>query len=391
MIIERMEILPVLIPYRMVRHSTWSSRSGARTLVVRLTDSDGRIGYGDCIFKQSMAAGRLLLEMARPLVEGASIHDIEAVRNRLSMVQWWGIKHEDSFVGGPLLAAIENAMWDLIGKAAGQPVHRLLGGVVTPRLPLAYQVPSGPPELLESEVAFALEKGFQFLSVKLAKANRCIDEDVATIARIRELAPRVTLSADINGAWTVPTAVRALRRLERYDLAYVETPVVGLDNMATLRQRVGVPLAVDEESCSLKKLMEVVRLQAADVVVLDLPSLGGIRGLQKAADLLECANIPAVVHGNGEMLASFAGFQLAAAHRQFRHFGHQFYFEHGETYVRDHDVLTATRPEFIITDSPGMGHMIDEQRLGQMSAQSAVEDNDITVANPGAVPMFPKY
>lgn len=389
--IAAMDASHVRIPYRLIRSSSWNRREGANVLVVRLVAEDGSAGYGDCIFKQSWRAGLVLLEEMRPWVVGRSVHDIDPVVAGIAVAGWWAFKHDESFVGNPLLAAVEMAMWDLVGTQAGVPVRDLLGGAVNPSLDLAYQLPSGPPDLLERELAHALDKGFRHLSVKLAKSNRSLAEDVETVARIRRMAPDAVLSADVNGAWTLPTAIRALRKLERYDLAFVESPVIGLENMAALRRRVGVPLAVDEEGCSFKKLLDVVRLGAADVAVLDLPSLGGIRGLQKGIDLMECANIPVVIHGNGELLTPFAAFQLAAARASCRHFGHQFYFEHGGHFLRDHPTLAETRPVFEVPDAPGLGFTVDVDRLAAMSAPEGREGVDTTIAAGASPPRFPKY
>jgi L-alanine-DL-glutamate epimerase-like enolase superfamily enzyme len=296
-------------------------------------------------------------------------------------------------VCGPLLAAIDVALWDLLGKAASQPVTRLLGGPLGHPLHLALQVPTQPLEDLEAEAEAGRRRGFTFFSMKLAKSNRSVDEDVESVRTLRRIVgDDAVISADVNGAWSVPTAVGALRRLEAFNLAYVETPVIGLANMAALRGRVGVPLAVDEEGCSLAKLLEVVRLQAADVLVIDLPALGGITGLRKAAALAEVANLPAVVHGNGEQLAAVAAMHVAAAAAPFKLFGHQYYFELADAFVEEL-VPDAVGAVFSVPSAPGLGVTVSSARVATLrEAFDRVRgDVDYVASASPAVPTFPKY
>jgi L-alanine-DL-glutamate epimerase-like enolase superfamily enzyme len=386
-------VTPLYTPYRAVRSSTWNARAGVLSLLVEVHTDAGLVGYGDCLCKQSLRAGQEILTWAGRQLVGRDPLDIEATAILLKGLGSWAFKHELSWVCGPLLAACEVALWDLLGKASGQPLATLLGGAVNARLDLAYQVPTQPVSELEREAELGRGLGFQHFSMKLAKANRRLEEDVDSVRRLRELVGGdAVISADANGAWSVPTAVRALRELERYGLAYVETPVIGLENMATLRARTAVPVAVDEEGCSLQKILDAIRLQAADVLVLDLPSLGGVAGLRKAAALAEAANLPTVVHANGEQLAAIAAFQVAATAPTFKLFGHQYYHELAGGFL---DGAGATEPatSFTLPPGPGLGVRVSAARVDALRGQYEALAQDVDyVADPSAgVPTFPKY
>jgi L-alanine-DL-glutamate epimerase-like enolase superfamily enzyme len=391
--ITAVRITPLYTPYRAVRRSTWNARTGVLSLFVEIQTDAGLIGHGDTLCKQSLRAGQEILDWAGCQLVGRDPLDIEATAVTLRGLGSWAFKHELSWVCGPLLAAIDVALWDLLGKAAGQPVTRLLGGPLGHPLHLALQVPTQPLEELEAEAEAGRRRGFRYFSMKLAKSNRSVDEDVESVRTLRRIVgDDAVISADVNGAWSVPTAVGALRRLEPFGLAYVETPVIGLANMAALRGRVGVPIAVDEEGCSLPKLLEVIRLQAADVLVIDLPALGGITGLRKAAALAEVANLPAVVHGNGEQLAAVAALHVAAAAAPFKLFGHQYYFELGDAFV-DELVPDAVGPVFAVPSGPGLGVTVSPTRVATLrdAFQRVGADVDYVASVTQTVPTFPKY
>lgn len=391
--ITAVRITPLYTPYRVVRRSTWNARTGVLSLLVEIHTDSGLVGHGDTLCKQSLRAGQEILEWAGRQLVGRDPLDVEATAVMLKGLGSWAFKHELSWVCGPLLGAIDVALWDLLGKTSGQPVTRLLGGPLGHPLHLAFQVPTQPLEELEAEAEAGRRRGFRYFSMKLAKNNRSVDEDVESVRALRRVVGGdAVISADVNGAWSVPTAVSALRRLEPFGLAYVETPVIGLANMATLRGRVGVPIAVDEEGCSLPKLLEVIRLQAADVLVIDLPALGGITGLRKAAALAEVANLPAVVHGNGEQLAAVAAMHLAAAAAPFKLFGHQYYFELGDAFVEEL-VPDAVGPIFAVPGAPGLGVTVSAARVATLheAFERAGADVDYVASATPSVPTFPKY
>jgi O-succinylbenzoate synthase len=136
--------------------------------------------------------------------------------------------------------------------------------------------------------------------------------DLDLVAAVRDaLGPGVALRVDANGAWDVDTAIDRIERLARYDLEFVEQPVVALADLARVRARVAVPVAADECIRTLDDARELRTRRAADVVVLKQQPLGGVRvALQIAAE----AAVPAVVSSMMETsIGLSAGVALALA------------------------------------------------------------------------------
>ena len=152
-------------------------------------------------------------------------------------------------------------------------------------------------------------------TAKVKVAERCgasLAQDEERVEAVRAaLGPTGSLRVDANAAWTVDEAERAIKTLARYELEYVEQPVTTLEEMAELRRRVEVPLAADESVRTAEDPLRVAGLEAADIVVLKVQPLGGVR---RALAVAEAAGLPCVVSSALETSVGVAaGVALAAA------------------------------------------------------------------------------
>jgi O-succinylbenzoate synthase len=154
---------------------------------------------------------------------------------------------------------------------------------------------------------------FPAVKVKVGGAH-----DVELVAAVRDaVGPTVALRVDANGAWDLDTARHRIARLARYDLELVEQPVATLDELARLRRRVAVPLAADECVRTPADARRLRTLDAADVLVLKVQPVGGVRA---ALELAELARVPAIVTSMLETSVGVAaGVALAAALPELRY------------------------------------------------------------------------
>jgi o-succinylbenzoate synthase len=150
--------------------------------------------------------------------------------------------------------------------------------------------------------------------VKVAEPGQGLDEDLDRVAAVRAaLGPDGAIRVDANGAWDVPTAAHALERLQQAagGLEYAEQPCATLEELADLRGRVAVALAADESIRTAEDPLRVAGLDAADVVVVKVQPLGGVR---RALEVVDAAGLPAVVSSAVETSVGLAaGVALAAA------------------------------------------------------------------------------
>jgi O-succinylbenzoate synthase len=149
--------------------------------------------------------------------------------------------------------------------------------------------------------------GFACVKVKVGYSG---DADV--VAAVRDaVGPAVALRVDANGAWDVDTAVARLGALARYGIELAEQPVAAIEDLASVRRRVAVPVAADECVRSVADARRVRALDAADAVVLKVQPLGGVRA---ALDVADAAGLPAIPTSMMETSVGIAaGLALAAA------------------------------------------------------------------------------
>jgi O-succinylbenzoate synthase len=195
-----------------------------------------------------------------------------------------------------LASAIESAT---IGWPA--PVRDRVGVNVT--------VPAVDPERAHAIVAGS---GCRTAKVKVAERGQAEADDIARVEAVRDaIGPDGRVRVDANGGWDVDTAARMLRRLNAFGLEYAEQPCATLAELAALRALVEVPLAADESIRKASDPMKVRAAGAADIVVLKVAPLGGVRAALQIAD---ACGLPVVVSSAVDSSVGLAaGVALAAA------------------------------------------------------------------------------
>ncbi len=171
-------------------------------------------------------------------------------------------------------------------------------------------VPAVSPE--QAAAIVLAPHGCRTAKVKVAAPGQSLGEDVARVGAVRQaLGPGGRLRVDANGGWSVERAVEAVAQLAEFDLEYVEQPTASIDELRQVRRRVDVPIAADE---SIRRCADPLRVrhdEAADVAVLKVAPLGGVRACLRIAEQIA---MPVVVSSALESSVGIsAGVALAAA------------------------------------------------------------------------------
>jgi O-succinylbenzoate synthase len=177
------------------------------------------------------------------------------------------------------------------------------------RIPVNVTVPAVGVEQAHEMVRGS---GCRTAKVKVAERGQRDADDIARVEAVRDaLGPSGKIRIDVNGAWDVDHAARMIRTLDHYDLEYVEQPCATLRELADVRRRVDVPVAADESIRRADDPLKVRAQEAADIVVLKVQPLGGVRGALRVA--AQCG-LPVVVSSAVETSVGLAaGLALAAA------------------------------------------------------------------------------
>jgi L-alanine-DL-glutamate epimerase-like enolase superfamily enzyme len=263
---------------RLVRplETSYGSISERELVLVRLSDEDGSIGYGEAaplepydgvsIGRAAAALGAYAPVLAASgEMNGAQV--LEACR-----------RVDDLPVA---LAAVDMALWDRAGRRAGKPVAALLSDRPTAEVAVNATLTALDRGACGEQAARALAEGYGCLKVKVG-----VVDDAGRVAAVRAAAgPEVALRLDANGAWDVEEAVRMIEVLSPAGLELVEEPTHGLQPMREVRERVAVRVSIDETAAERGALASGV----ADAVCLKVARCGGIAGLVAAATLVRLA------------------------------------------------------------------------------------------------------
>jgi L-alanine-DL-glutamate epimerase-like enolase superfamily enzyme len=265
--------------------------------LVRVETDEGLVGFGEACPGYEFTGDTLwsvqdvIGEYLGPSVVGRDPFDIEAIVRR------W---ERDLFTVGNQAArgGLEMALWDLQGKALGRSLCDLLGGRSHDGLVEEVTWGWDTPEALAEKTRRTRDEGVAAYKVK---AGDTPERDEQRVAAVREAAgPSARITVDANQGWRdARTAVRAIRLLEPHDVAFVEQPVPidELEAARFVRERVDVPIALDESVRGPREALACVKAGACDVFVLKLMKTGGILGALKVNAIAEAAGIP-VTMGN---------------------------------------------------------------------------------------------
>lgn len=252
---------------------------------------------------------------ARPLrLAGAMEVHVYAVPMR---TRFRGLdRREGVLVRGPAGWAEFSPFWDYDDatcvpwwQAAGEAAYHGWPAPVRDRVPVNCTVPAVGPE---AAAAIISASGCGTAKVKVAEPGQSFADDYARVAAVRAaLGPTGRLRIDANGAWDVERAVRNIAQLEAFGLEYVEQPCRSVEELAAVRRRVGVPIAADESIRRAADPLRVALVEAADIAVLKVQPLGGVRACLRIAERI---GLPVVVSSALETSVGIAaGVALAAA------------------------------------------------------------------------------
>lgn len=279
------------------------------------------------------------------------------------------------------ISTVEVACWDIMGKALGQPVYKLLGGAVRDRIKAYangwYTVERTPQEF-HAAAKRVLEKGYRalkfdpfgegFYELERAEKNKVIELVEAVYDAV---GPNVEMLVEMHGRFNVATAVEMARELERFKPAWVEEPVPP-ENLAALKkasEKINIPIATGERIHTRFDFRELFELQAADIIQADITHFGGLLETKKLAAWAEAYYILIAPHNVGGPVSTAASLHFAASTPNFK------IQEHFNDFAEDWVKAAAPgNPEvvdgyFALPQGPGLGVKLNEDVIREHPQQ----------------------
>ena len=284
--------IPVKSPY-VFSHGVLKAFSN---VLVWVHTDEGVVGVGESSFVPGGGVSEETPESTRPMIDrylapvviGEDPFDIERIHRKM-----------DAVIPRNLVAkcGIDLALWDVMGKAVGQPASKLLGGTVDPKILCTYTLSIDTPERMAEQAVLRKNQGYRTLVVKIGREP---ETDIERLRLVREAAgDEVNIRLDANEAYWPDQAIGIIRRMERYRPEFVEEPVRrwDVDGMARVARAVGVPISSDESNTSLDSVMAIIRKAAAGIINIKISKNGGLYRSKKIAALADAAGVPCIVGG----------------------------------------------------------------------------------------------
>ena len=291
--IENVETFLVSLPFDSGGADGWESTKWTSLdyVLVRIDTDAGISGWGDGFGYGAARATRAAIEhMIAPGLVGRDARDIAGIARSLQFQNHiWGRYGVTMFA----LSGIDIALWDIAGKATGQPLHRMLGGARRMRIPayaslFRYQ----RPEVVAERTRAALDEGFRFI-----KLHEVREPEVRAAREVAGVG--VPIMVDVNCEWTPHQARAMTELLEPYDMYWLEEPIFPPEDFASLsrlHRDTGVAIAAGENACTAFQFQQMIDAGGISYLQPSVTKVGGISEMRKIFALAETHGATVMPH-----------------------------------------------------------------------------------------------
>ena len=365
--IERIEVLPVRLPLkalsRLSRGVPRTMEEGKRVILVKMTADDGTVGWGEAGPSRRWSAETThscyttIKEYLAPVLLGRDPFDIAGLHAAMNTELAPGLDP-----GQPIAkAAIDLAVHDLVCKRLGIPLQDWFGAKGSDRIELSYLVSAPDVAGVEAQVADGLAVGYRAFKVKVGHEPGL---DIERARAVLALAKGGTVWVDANQGYTLSEALRAARGFEALGIELFEQPIPMGEfyGMKKLLSATSMTIALDEAAMGLPVVIELIRREAVEALVIKVNKVGGLYYARQLCDLARSAGLGLI--GSGLMDAPIG---FSASVHLFAAYGLDYPCDlNGPQFIAE-DYLKSPVPmegKFaLVPKGPGLGIDIDEAKV----------------------------
>ena len=357
-------------------------------VVVELVTDEGVAGIGEAAIAYGLggtAAAGMIKDLAERMIVGRDPSRIEALWSEMYDHSFWAKGGGAIVFAG--ISAIEQALWDIKGRALGVPVCELLGGRIRDTVRVyanGWYGAARTPAQLADAAERPLRDGYRALKcypLAVPDANglrhvsaRHVDRDFANLAfeKIKALRSAVgadvELMLDLSGGLTTGETIRLCRRFEELDVAFIEEPADPFDvgALKKISEHVNIPVAVGERLYTRHGFRKVFEQHAADIVQPDVGNTGGLMEVKKIAAMAEAYNMQVAPHNCGSTLSTAATLQISGCIANFTTLEVYPYFPERPGYVQvleDPPEARIVGGSLDVSANPGLGVTLSTDRM----------------------------
>ena len=350
-----------------------------RWLFLKIETDAGIVGWGEPVLEGRAASVAAAVEELSDYLIGKDPRRIE---------DHWTVLYRSGFYRGggihmSALAGIDQALWDIKGRALGVPVHELLGGRVRDRIKVYSWIGGDRPAETAAHAKDAVERGFSAVKMngpeelQYVDSHDKVDKVVANVAAVRDaVGPNIGIGVDFHGRVHRPMARVLLDALRPYHLMFVEEPVLSehVDGIADVLRGSATPIALGERLYSRWDFKDVITSGVVDIIQPDLSHAGGITEVRKIAAMAEAYDIAVAPHCPLGPVALAACLQLDAvaynAVIQEQSLGIHYNTSNDLLdYIVDPTVFAYSGGSVAIPEGPGLGIEVDEDYVRERAAE----------------------
>ncbi len=316
-VIKSVETLVVQLPTRRVHKWTGLTEPIGRYVLVKITDTDGRTGWGAApalkdwggefgryFGESALIVSAIVDKYLAPSVLGIEVGNIAELHARMDAV----------IRGYPYAkAAVEFAAYDLAGRWLNVPVYTLLGGKSRSHIPVTHSIGLISIDEAREEAAKLVSEGIKTIKIKIGTEPL---RDVAMVKAVREVVgDRAEICVDANEGYATPgQAVQLIRQMEVCGLKYVEQPVMGIERISEVARKIDAPVMADESAWNAHDAIQIIQQGGVQIVSIYTTKAGGLYKAMEVGAICRAAGLICNVNGSIETgIGNLANVQLAAA------------------------------------------------------------------------------
>ena len=359
--IEKIDLYPVSVPYKLIEKSSRVYRSGVSDIIIKITTDNGIVGWGEATRTASAKVIFQTLESMKPIL--------------LNRNPWQSLEHENNIYNealwhwSPITAnlaygGIDMALWDIYGKETNKPIYELLGGSLRNQINYFYYLTWTNIENLAEQCQDGVSKGYDVFYLKIGKDQEIEEKMIKTVRET--IGPNKKIRLDTNMSWNIPQAKKLINKWnELYSIDFVEAPVPiePLNQMIELNNKVSSSLCVNEGLWKENEFIDIINSRCGDYLCCSHYYVGTIRKFLHLAYLSNYMGWMICKHTHGELgLTAAIGQHLMSVIPNACD-GHQQTAQNMVDDILTEPIPINSQPNWNKIVKPGLGVDVDEEKV----------------------------
>lgn len=366
--IKEIKTTPLFIPFKKTYVSSYGTIDGANLILIEVVTDTNLSGYGECIASPSPKGVEMFIKEAIKHLIDKDPADNDKIMKQVyhNLFVNKGICSSPRF-GGQILAGLEMALWDVVGKSVSKPVHDLIGGALHSKIDY-FGFPNGDtPEIIAKEAKEFADQGHKVIYVKVGQSEEI---DIEIVKQTREaIGASKRLRLDPNEKYDPDTFFKIVPKLIPYDIDFIEQPshCESIADLKFIHQKSPIKISADQIVFTPFNVFDVCKEEAADLFVLGLHETGGISRFVESSKIAEKSKINMCLHGLYESgITTCAAMQAGAAIPNLDD-GNQFMNHFLKWDIIEKDIIKLQEGSMNVIKKPGLGFTLDYDNVKKAS------------------------